>query len=527
MPSLNDLLRQTMLGTAAGAGTSVTPLRPDSIVAPRLNSWVGAADQPIWRYDWSAYDRITNLTCLTRSMNYMQMPVCDAIAWGPVTVGVFGVVHPLQLTSGFLIRSDYLAEGHIPGSDSGTWPLEAKTDQSFQHVFGYEIQLITGQIRPIPREAWDKPTFMPETAGASPTVPANAGQVATIGLAPVRILLVVSFVCCKERPDFEPKGILGAGRLYPLLMVMANAPLDAVEADIRVSRPAQTPHPEMDGEAMGQDIRASFFTDNNAGSGLPLRWPDFFSYYLIDPPPGSYVAVDPARPARRITGAVEACGTKFHALTAAPEGMLLPDAAMETKPHDVPFDKVAGQGEFDNVHIAPRMIAPENVRAEHPGEPSLASIAMAPFCVHDCLHTHWRWGTGTDAKHVRGWSGTQPYATPGAPLVPPNQKITMELTSPHAFRYHAEVKAPIPAGQWQVIYHHGSAYALEVRTSGALAKLGLQIGPSVLLRDEIPMAVRSGEGFGWAMLYWHLRYRHDELGVQERIRVTNAAKARA
>ena len=33
------------------------------------------------------------------------------------------------------------------------------------------------------------------------------------------------------------------------------------------------------------------------------------------------------------------------------------------------------------------LTGPDQVRANG----SFANILMAPFCVHDCLHTHWRW----------------------------------------------------------------------------------------------------------------------------------------
>jgi len=179
------------------------------------------------------------------------------------------------------------------------------------------------------------------------------------------------------------------------------------------------------------------------------------------------------------------------------------------------------QGEFDNLHIAPRMVAPLPVLKAYPAEPSFKRIAMAPFCVHDCLHTHWRWGSANTDKQSLGWQGMQPFARAGAPLVPFNQKIIVELAAPNSFRYRAEVHAPIQGGQWQVIFHHGSAYALTINKLGKLAKLG-QFG-LLTLGGEAPIE-RSGSN--WAMFYWHLRYRHDLAGFQERIKVTNLAKAR-
>ena len=107
----------------------------------------------------------------------------------------------------------------------------------------------------------------------------------------------------------------------------------------------------------------------------------------------------------------------------------------------------AGQGEFDNVHIAPKMFVPASA-IDWPdfgvaGPPSMRrayesvkEITMAPFCVHDCLHMHVRWGEwiGTNVftsdPAFRGWVGDDlPNDDNGSglPLVPANQKITLKL----------------------------------------------------------------------------------------------------
>ena len=64
--------------------------------------------------------------------------------------------------------------------------------------------------------------------------------------------------------------------------------------------------------------------------------------------------------------------------------------------------------------------------------------------------------------------GTPPNAIPGAPLVPANQKVTLNLTSSHAFEYVAETENAKSA-KWQIMMHHGAAYSLSGIWRGELA----------------------------------------------------------
>jgi hypothetical protein len=100
----------------------------------------------------------------------------------------------------------------------------------------------------------------------------------------------------------------------------------------------------------------------------------------------------------------------------------------------------------------------------------LDNIKMAPFCVHDCQHTHFRWGNFTPLalpKWNRGFSGRSPYAAEGKPLVSASQTVKLGLTSASSFRYVARADGPIRPAIWTVFNHHGSAYALGIG-SGAL-----------------------------------------------------------
>ena len=100
-------------------------------------------------------------------------------------------------------------------------------------------------------------------------------------------------------------------------------------------------------------IGSAFFTDrNNLGyPGRPL-WSEIFDYYYLDPPAGKYTLVTPSDRGQRRT--IPDCITVNERSTVL--------SVKDTSDRDVV--KVAGQGEFDNIHMAPRMIAPQEVLDE-------------------------------------------------------------------------------------------------------------------------------------------------------------------
>jgi hypothetical protein len=164
--------------------------------------------------------------------------------------------------------------------------------------------------------------------------------------------------------------------------------------------------------------------------------------------------------------------------------------------------KVPRQGEFDNIHMAPKMKLPAAILRKLPSNwPRDAT--MAPFCVHDCFHLHWRWGkphqlAPNGPKWVLGWSGDTPYREAGAPMVPPNQDVSIKMLSACSMAYTARINAPV-AGRWQIVMHHGAAYALSYTLlPNWLPYLNDGLTPD--LQGEV-----LGEG-KWANFYWHLRY---------------------
>jgi hypothetical protein len=263
----------------------------------------------------------------------------------------------------------------------------------------------------------------------------------------LRIIVCVTFVCCFPRRDFDPQGVVTASRFYPLFHILTNQELGALDARITVQRPDRV----MEMPDMTTQVSAALFADRNADSRLsPIpAWDRIFDYYDTSPRAGiSFIAVKAdganARPRHQSS-------LRRRILPTGSPGVF---SREETE-----VRKVARQAEFDNLHLAPRMLyrAPKYPHAEI-GD--AVEVTMAPVCQHDCLHTHWRWGEGYDQLHALGWSDNEPYSVAGAPLVPKNQEIRMTLLpgSP-GFHYDATLR-PVEAGKMHVVYHHGSAYAV-------------------------------------------------------------------
>jgi len=529
MPSLDEILENTMLGAASKLWLyHKLPFHPiearpyqvpdppppfDSVDAAKVMDTIQR--NPIWRFKSPAFGgrgvQVQNVTCKVRSMQYMEMPVLDAVEWGPVLVksAQLGDEISLPLTSDYMVKCRYVPFSFINGSSSGLWQLPAMVDQSFELIFGYEFPLGTNSsdFRRLPHGASISLEPAPGSAAVSPADP-GAGKVNTLRLPSLRIIVCVSLVCCKERFNFEPGEVLGAGRLYPLIMVMANMPLDLVTASVKLTRPAQNMSQMGDELMVSDSMGAYLFTDRNKdprpvplGPPLPY-WDNFFDYYLIAPPADKYLMV--TRPKvneqpRTIKDAVT------NSIYYPMRGMV------DTVQRDV--TKLPGQGEFDNIHMAPKMQLSDLTikNKNNAGLTGLDDITMAPFCVHDCFHMHWRWAPWATNTSNKGWVVNQPFAKPGAPLVPGNQEVTIELHSKVSFTYTAKAENA-PAGEWQVFLHHGGAYALYVGRLGDLGKLISQVW--------------AGKGIvgdsGWAALYWDLRYGRSHVSQFERITWTDA-----
>jgi hypothetical protein len=326
-----------------------------------------------------------------------------------------------------------------------------------------------------------------ELMPASAMAAAVAGEVPSTAPASVdhmRVLVVLSFAVCRERSDYEPGGVVGMARLFPHVMVKADVPLKTIEATVRFDRPEKTQTRE-DGlpdkpksccltyDVADEAIDCILVSDaNNSGQphGGPVSllpfWGNMFAYYQphaftsLGRVPLKMTRTDRRDERTDDTGLVER------------DVVLRPRALNPVKE----IQKMPHQGEFDNIHMAPKLklVGVTHILVDGQMLPidrdmlRLDDIPMAPFCAHDCFHMHWRWGTDATIKWALGWDETGPHKVAGAPLVPLNQDVEVWFRSPHQFTCHSIVGREdgsaqiLPACEWQVICHQGTSYAVEM-----------------------------------------------------------------
>lgn len=544
MATLDQVLRYSMFSQA---GTSV-PLSDQSVVPfPKPAIPKGKIDdddavrQPIWHFDHDAGatpNRITNLTCISRGMGKGRMLVASEVAVERAgIVSVQGAAIDLPLTPQFLLRKGYIRNGKLRPGASFLYPLAAETDLSMSVTFGYDFKDGAGTSPAvIPEDARDSLEFMPAPGKEPGKVTIGKGQKARVVAAPLRVIVCISFVTAKERADFEPGAILGAGRVWPHVLIMANRDIAESSCSIHVKRPVTHDIRDIGRDFdhslhadMNTTIESSFYADNNTliqlGPGAPSPyWDDLFAWYEVgvNAGTGTIRAVDALEKGGAITRAVSVLDSTQLAYVA----------------RDTP--RVAGQGAFDNIHIAPTMRSPR--ATVHPGV-GLDRIYMAPFCEHDCLHAHWRWATHNTVKPVLGWSKVssdpripgQPYLVAGAPMVPANQSVSITMTSPSSFRYDAKAvgtdgvnRSPaIPSGTFSLFFHHGMAYAISL-SSLKIQTLDSLIDANAIARNE--PGVGATATIHTPIRYWRLRFGGDDVflsdtdKVNERQKVANRAK---
>jgi hypothetical protein len=486
----NDLLSQTLLFSADAQPRlvpySFNPLRIPK-ERPNFKQGEDASSRSLWEFECKGVDSVRNVTVRHRDMCDMRMSVCREVSWGGVKVIYQGKTVSLPLTERFLLRTYYLASGTIPESNTGFWQLPMNLDQSLQRIFGFQI--IAGQLQEMDVTAIDDYNFM---APPSPLAFTQSRHEMRQGPPSLRVMVCMAMGCAKERNDFEPGGLVGAVRLMPHLMLVANLPVESMEATIQLAREPIASHTRMGDEEMSTTVSSAFFTDSNTALSPYPRWNNLFDYYWIAPPVGvSTRVVRSDRPwTREAKGLVrqvdeDALGNATSASTHKPKLV----------------KKTPRQGEFDNVHMAPKMKLPNAILRTLPSNwPK--EITMAPFCAHDCFHLHWRWGTqrlSPAPKWVRGWSKEAPYKEAGAPMVPTNQDVDVKVTGPCSLNYTARITAPV-AGQWQVVMHHGAAYAISTSPYFTEALPFIEDALTTDLKGE---TFKEGR---WSAFYWHLRY---------------------
>ncbi len=381
-----------------------------------------------------------------------------------------------------------------------------------------------------------KDDFMPLDAQKA-DVGGDVGSVCTAVTGAARILVVVSFTVGRERSTYDPAGANGVGRLWPHIMVKASVPLTKIEASIQFDRPVKTtrlaePEDE-DAETKGccgsHDVTdgvicSLLVADSNTGFG-PARvpggppfpfWGNLFNYYLVDP--YRTMANDRLHMVR-----LDRQEARVNY-----SGWILRKTVIDVDSSEV--RKVAKQGEFDNIHMAPRL---KLVNVSKMGMPvagghmitypidregmRLDDIAMAPFCAHDCFHMHWRWSSVATDKWACGWDESGPFRVAGATMVPLNQEVDVWFRAHNEVTYHAIVRSDdkdtgtIKSHTWQVMMHHGAGYALYFTDYKAkiLVEHAFDLfAPPPVFLDQDGILIDAEDAT--AMFYWWCRFTAEE-----------------
>ena len=521
---------------------------------------------PIWGYDVPADPtRLKNITCRVRDDNFNNYIVLDQLEWGYASVDdpttfreavqiVFdGTSIELPLSEEFRLMTFSTQGGENGGGLHWLWPIDAQHDPSLLHVFVYDLQRSAKNIVSLKspdhpeREQIDEvivrcrrlETAAPDddenaweflfkdnlwdTSFVAAAPVATVPESVELSSKPIRIVVACSLTVCRERDDFQPGRPMGAGRLYPHVMVVATSELDGVNAAVRLSRPSATTrldgtHCSCDEMADNTEIRSLLVTDSNADSmvlrdpGSPLiQQANLFTYYVPDPflepelQNRALPIIRRSRPqARSAFGLVDRdCSDILFNI----QGTHKPDN--QTK-----VTKFPRQGMFDNVHLAPRMKVTDVIDHVNAGRHSakftsaadwkMDIVMMAPLCAHDCFHMHWRWGDNDNSEQATyGWGATQPNEGVGRVMVPENQDVYLVLTANWSISYLA-VAERAKADRWQVFCHHGAGYSLSAGPKVRMAKVAMRNLDNMSFMESAT-SVLAIDG-NWALFFWRLRY---------------------
>jgi hypothetical protein len=523
MPSFLELLQASMPFTAAKAKHATVVELHGDFEAPQpkpINDRDTGMPSPeqilvnrIWRFAQEASDPavFTNLRVVSRGMGMNYQAAAQVMRklefQDLIVTRSDGMRLRLPMTPEFVVGRWWIGMGHIPESDTGWWQLEAATDVSVLVAFVFED--VGGVVSPMTREAIDElgDAFMPKAhvppCGLEFFATDDASARLCVGNA--RYLALISLTTCRERSDFAPGDIIGFARFYPHAMIMASDGAASCEVSIRLERPSKA-MTHGDPEMM-EDVKSLLVADSNSNHswlnyylpGMELAVPltsNIYDYYMVDPDRKLGVAGNPewVTLADRRFGekrTVEACvardGRAFEDITRWPR-----------------------QGQFDNVHMAPRMRMAFDEIDSSTGQlfrVELDDIAMVFICLHDCVHMHVRWAAWAGDKALKGFENGLAYATSGMPQVPDNQTVLARFVNRHTMLYWAEAMGCGP-GEWQVFCHHGAAYAIDAWPGGA-ADRKRELLKRVVAREDPGDMIFPSMPMSWASFYWRLRFAQD------------------
>lgn len=553
---------------------------PPSGVGDSLSRWWNSTTSAarLWRFRHTGGTphTLTDITARVRDTGYKTHSVLTNLEWGRLDgssitsqiriVTETGTTLDLPLTPDY-VHSKYQVTGGWVGENALDFhPLEAYLDHGLVIAFAYEIG--GGSVRPYVPSSTDPSEvaladYLASGAGATddasdrwfskmydgdfmpgnnPTMTSTGGT-RGVTVFPPRVIVALSIATTRERADFEPGGLVGMARLAPHVMVRSNVPLKRIEAACKITRPTSTRTLDSgNGTVPGpccsahSEIKSLLVADANEDPWGPNDafkpfWSGVFSYYEIDP--------DVRLGGRRLhmvrrdrpgTRTEASCG--YRDLATSPETF-------------TSIEKRDRQGEFDNLHLAPRLqlnaayVTYRAVVAWPPGSRQydtitsanmrLDQLAMAPFCSHDCLHMHWRWSPG-GPRWIKGWGGgVSPYSTEAVPMIPTNHDLDLVVHAPNSVTLVEQAFPTSSPGEdatrtmradyFQIFFHPGMAFAQGIVTwresivssfftaTAANARTGFtswdfaDASRNVMGLDNPPV------------LYWNLRYYAAQSGT--------------
>jgi hypothetical protein len=535
MTSLNEILADTMLFQAArGRGIEPVPFSGKfDCPKPRPMKIDPDEDQirrnEIWEFDYDTAEPATfiNVKLLSRGMgmNYsMPATAFKKISFSDVEIKrEDGSSVTLPLSPEYLLQAWWVRTGKIDANSSTLWQLEARLDPGVLAAFAF--QLDCGAVKPMSMEEIDAlgDTFMPAKSLPPPILDWLAGDApaAWMCIGPSRFLVLVELCLHKESNDFVPGEIIGFARIHPHAFIISNEEaLDRAEISITMARPA---HAMTHGDdTMENDHKALVVADTNdphiplLPSGMPLPYTDnLYDYFEFE----AYKTFKGRKPTAtdhplQETGEVTLADARFTGRRSL-EGVIKRNTPIVVmKQGDV--NRVPRQGQFDNVHIAPRMRwrpITEEIFAERT---LIENIPMLNMCLHDCTHMHIRWAeflSGAGTKPTWGWKNGRPYAQAGAPAVPENQTVFASFPNQHTLKYRVVAHKP-ESGGLQVICHHGLAYAVD-QWPGAEAAVKASMLHTTLRElankfDEMYTGDQNNmDPMTWQEFYWRIRWTVD------------------
>lgn len=552
---------------------------PPAHVGDSLVRWWNntTASQRLWRFKHtgSTPHTFTEIKARVRDTGYKTHSVLTEIKLGRLNgtsvspevriVTEAGATLDLPLSLDYVHSKYHVTGGWVGENRLDFHPLEAYLDHGLVIAFAYEIG--GGSVRPYvpsPSDPSEQALQAYLASGASTADPAasrwfqqmydgdfmpgnnpsmtSPGGTRGVSVFPPRVIVAVALSTMRERADFEPGGIVGMGRIYPHIMVRSNVRLKRIETAAKLTRPTSTTtHDSGNGTVAGNccnaytPIKSLLVADANENPWGPNDafkpfWSGVFSYYEVDPDARlGGQTLHMVRRDKPSTRTEPNCG--YRDLASTPESF----DSIEKRPR---------QGEFDNLHLAPRLrldaafVTYRALVAFPPGsrqyDPITASgmrldqLAMAPFCSHDCLHMHWRWSPG-GGRWTKGWgSGVSPYSEVAVPMIPTNHDLDLICNGPNAVTLvekayptsstGEDATGVMPADYYQIFFYPGAAYAQGIVTwresvSASLLTM-LANGRTGFTSWDFADSSRNIMGIDKPpVLYWNLRYYARQSGT--------------